>query len=73
MESKQNADKYETGQIEETGIVPKHDKDADIGAGRMVEDDRSGTLSDRAGDESFDDDTVIRPQGNEASEGLDDI
>ena len=60
------------GHTEEDGVAPKHDKDSDIGAGRMVGDDKSGTLSDRAGDESFDDDTVIRPHGTETSEDLDD-
>jgi len=70
---KQHSEEKHKGQIEETGITPKHDKDADIGAGRQIGDERGGTLSDRAGDEGFDDDTIIRSDGNSASESLDDL
>lgn len=45
---------------EEEGVTPTHDKDADIGAGRQIGDPLAGTLSDRAGDEGFDDGKSIR-------------
>lgn len=48
------------GHHEEDGINPPHSKDSDIGAGRQIGDPLAGTLSDRAGDEGFDDDTRIR-------------
>lgn len=67
-------DKNTNGQrTEETGVTPPHSKDADIGAGRQIGDPLSGTLSDRAGDESFDDDTRIRIDGQKTSEEDDDL
>lgn len=58
--------------IEETGIATPHPKISDIGAGRQMGDPLGGTLSDRAGDESFDDDTRISPE-NKPNEELDDM
>ncbi|MBF6608938.1 MAG: hypothetical protein ITG00_09395 [Flavobacterium sp.] len=58
---------------EETGIGKPHKPVSDIGAGRQIGDPRSGTLSDRAGDESFDDDTRIRPEEPNTSEEDDDL
>lgn len=57
---------------EETGISTPHPKSSDIGAGRQMGDPLGGTLSDRAGDESFDDDTRISPE-NKPNEELDDM
>ena len=58
---------------EETGVNPSHPKDSDIGAGRQMGDPRSGTLSDRAGDESFDDDSIVRSEKVKPSEDDDDL
>lgn len=44
---------------EETGVTKPHPPASDIGAGRQIGDPLSGTLSDRAGDEGFDDETGI--------------
>lgn len=57
---------------EETGISTPHPKSSDIGAGRQIGDSLGGTLSDRAGDEGFDDDTRISPS-NKPNEELDDL
>ncbi len=57
---------------EETGISTPHPKISDIGAGRQMGDPLGGTLSDRAGDEGFDDDTRISPE-NKPNEELDDM
>ena len=45
---------------------------AELGAGRQLGDPMSATLSDRAGDESFDDDTRFRGDGK-LSEEADDM
>jgi len=60
---------------EETGVNPPHTKDSDIGAGRQIGDPLSGTLSDRAGDEGFDDDDQVLPfkSNHTTSESDDDL
>lgn len=58
---------------DEDGVTPPHDKASDIGAGRQIGDPLAGTLSDRAGDESFDDDTKIRIKSDQPNESLDDL
>lgn len=62
----------EIKKTEKTGISVPHPKSSDIGAGRQMGDPRSGTLSDRAGDESFDDDSRSVPE-NKPNEELDDL
>ena len=57
---------------EETGITFPHSKSSDISAGRQMGDPLGGTLSDRAGDEGFDDDTRISPE-NKSNEEFDDM
>ncbi len=73
MEADKKYPNSETRHTEEEGITPPHNKDSDIGAGRQIGDPLSGTLSDRAGDEGFDDDTRIRIDGEKPSEDLDDL
>lgn len=62
------------GHHEEDGVTPTHKKISDIGAGRQIGDPLGGTLSDRAGDEGFDDDTRIRiNENNTINEEDDDL
>ncbi len=58
--SVQQDDTTRNRSTEEDGVTPTHDKASDIGAGRQIGDPLAGTLSDRAGDEAFDDGTRIR-------------
>ncbi|HEU0137146.1 MAG TPA: hypothetical protein VFQ50_07640 [Flavobacterium sp.] len=70
MENNQNNSSKSS---EETGVTPTHKKESDLGAGRQMGDPLSGTLSDRAGDEGFDDDTIVRSEKTTTSESDDDL
>ena len=68
-----NPKKEKFTETEEEGVTPPHEKVSDIGAGRQIGDPLAGTLSDRAGDEGFDDDTRIRIKSDKPNESLDDL
>ncbi|MBF0695577.1 MAG: hypothetical protein IR153_11035 [Flavobacterium sp.] len=59
------------GKDEKPDVKPE-DHIAELGAGRQIGDPLSGTLSNRAGDESFDDDTRLNIK-NQVSEDDDDM
>ncbi len=68
MKNKKNTEST----LEETGVTSPHPKISDIGAGRQMGDPLGGTLSDRAGDEGFDDSTRTSPE-SKPTEELDDL
>ncbi len=68
MKNKKNTE----SKVEETGVTSPHPKISDIGAGRQIGDPLGGTLSDRAGDEGFDDSTRSSPE-SKPNEELDDL
>ena len=68
MKNKKNTE----SKLAETGVTLPHPKISDIGAGRQMGDPLGGTLSDRAGDEGFDDSTRTSTESR-PNEELDDL